>query len=195
MPIPHLLCRSWSYPVGVHGGNGMSVPFTILRPAWYHEHTIVQHAQSVKRTGKFYSSAGDGVWTSVAISDIAAVAVAVLKNPEKHTNKTYTLTEEALTDGQLAEKIGRVIGWSGSVQHMNLTPEEHTKYIKAHYAGPRQVEEVAAGMLVLDKNKHESRFSEVRPDLELVLNRKGVSLDEFLTEHADAFRISDDLIY
>ena len=171
----------------------MSMPFTILRPAWYHEHTIVQHSQSVKRMGKFYSSAGDGVWTSVAISDIAAVAVVVLKNPEKHANKTYTLTGEALTDGELAEKIGRAIGWStGSVRHTNLTPEEHAKYIKAHYAGPRPVEEVVAGMLVLDKNKRESRFSEVRPDLELVLNRRGVSLDEFLMEHADAFRSSDD---
>lgn len=40
---------------------------------------------------------------------------------------------------------------------------------------------------ITDKNKCKNCFSEVEPKLELMLNQKGVSSDEFLADHADAF--------
>jgi uncharacterized protein YbjT (DUF2867 family) len=45
--------------------------------------------------------AGDGVYTSVAIADISAAAVAALTEPEKHVRQTYTLTGESVTEKQV----------------------------------------------------------------------------------------------
>lgn len=81
------------------------IPFTSLRPAWFHENQVMYHSDAIKYTGEFKTSAGDGVWTSVAVRDIAAVAVVVLSDPEKHVGKIYTLTTEAVTDGMVAEKV------------------------------------------------------------------------------------------
>ena len=178
-------------PIHNHYANEQAIvesgiPFTILRPTFFHENTVAYRAESVKRSGEFASSAGDGVWTSVAICDIAAVAVAALRDPRQHAGKTYTLTEEALTDGQLAEKISKAIG--KPVKHVNLSPEEHTELLKKHYAGPKDPDEFADGLVRLDRQKRNSQFSVVCPDLEQVLGRKGISLDEFVAEHADAFK-------
>lgn len=165
---------------------GSGIATTILRPTWFHEN-VVANAESVRRTGEFHSSAGDGVWTSVAVRDIAAAAVAVLSDPEAHAGKVYSLTTEAVTEKQVAEKIGKVAG--KKVTHVNLSPEEHAALLKKIYPGPAAgAEEFAHGIVTLDEGKRKSLFSEVYPDLERLLGRKGVSLDDFLQEHASAFQ-------
>jgi NAD(P)H dehydrogenase (quinone) len=166
------------------------VPFTSLRPAWFHENQVMYHAQSVRRAGEFRTSAGDGVWTSVAVRDIAAAAAAVISNPEPHTGKIYTLTTEAVTDKMIAEKISKVTGQS--VRHVNMTPEEHRNLILQNLSGDRssakKPEDFATGLVALDWQKRMSLFSKVHPDLEELIGRKGVSLEAFLAENADAFK-------
>jgi uncharacterized protein YbjT (DUF2867 family) len=60
------------------------IPFTILQPAWFHENVATYDGETIKTQGVSWSSAGDGVFTSVAIVDIAAVAVAAFTELEKH---------------------------------------------------------------------------------------------------------------
>lgn len=165
------------------------VAFTSLRPGWFHENQVAYHSQSVRSSGEFRTSAGDGLWTSVAVRDIAAAAVAVISDPAPHAGKVYTLTTEAVSDPMVAEKISKVTGQS--VRHVNMTPEEHTDVILRSLAGrssAKEPEEFARGIVTLDWEKRMSLFSEVHPDLELLIGRKGVSLDAFLAEHADAFK-------
>lgn len=166
--------------------KGSGIPLTILRPAWFHENQVTYHAQSIRTTGEFYTSAGDGVWTTVAIRDIAAAAVAVINNPHLHAGKIYTLTTEAVTDYMVAEKISKVTGQK--VRHVNLTPKEHTDFILKSFSGRSSPEVFANALVTLDLEKRMSLFSKVHPDLEQLIGRKGVSLEDFLAEHADAFK-------
>jgi NAD(P)H dehydrogenase (quinone) len=162
------------------------ISYTALRGAWFHENATTWLAPSIKNTGQFRSSAGDGVWTSVAVADIAAVAVAVITHPEKHANKVYLLEEEVITESLLAEKITKAIG--KKVTYVNLTPEEHRKLIKSFHPGNEaEADETADVLVELDTLKRNGTFSHVGPDLEHVLGRKGITLDEFLAQHKDAF--------
>ncbi|CAK9218683.1 unnamed protein product [Sphagnum troendelagicum] len=162
------------------------IPYTILRPTWFHENVVNYHATSVKKEGVFRTSAGDGVYTSVAIADIAAVVVEVLTNPEQHVGKIYTLTGKALSEKQVAQILSKVIG--KEVKHVNLTPEEHTTLLKQTSAGWKSHEEFANALVLLDKNKRDNLFNVVDPTLEQVLGRKAISLEEVLVMNASAFK-------
>ncbi len=102
-----------------------------------------------KVKGVFFSSAGDGVYTSVAIADISAAAVAALAELEKHVGQTYTLTGESVTEKQVAETISKIIG--KPVTHVNLSPEEYEALI-TQVTGSK---EYAAGLVLLDRNRRE----------------------------------------
>jgi uncharacterized protein YbjT (DUF2867 family) len=162
------------------------IPYTILRPTWFHENVVTYHATSVKKEGVFRTSAGDGVYTSVAIADIAAVVVEVLTNPEQHVGKIYTLTGEALSEKQVAQSLSKVIG--KEVKHVNLTPEEHTTLLKQTYVGWKSPEEFVNALVLLDKNKRDNLFNVVDPTLEQVLGRRAISLEEVLVKNASAFK-------
>jgi NAD(P)H dehydrogenase (quinone) len=162
------------------------VSFTSLRPGWFYENQVTYNSQSIRTTGEFKTSAGDGVWTTVAIRDIAAAAVAVLSNPGPHAGKIYTLTTEAVTDSVVAEKVSKVTGQK--VRHVNLTPEEHSDLILNIFEGHPKREEWATGLVGLDAEKRNSLYAKVHPDLEQLIGRKGVPLETFLAENADAFK-------
>ncbi len=158
------------------------IPFTILRPAWFHENVATYDGETIKKQGVFWSSAGDGVFTSVAIADIAAVAVAAFTEPEKHVGQTYTLTGESVTEKQVAETISKIIG--KPVTHVNLSPEEYEALV-TQVTGRK---EYAAGLVLLDTNRREGHFSKVDPALEQIIGRKPISLEEVLTNNASAFK-------
>ncbi|CAK9866854.1 unnamed protein product [Sphagnum jensenii] len=162
------------------------IPYTILRPTWFHENVVTYHATSVKKEGVFRTSAGDGVYTSVAIADIAVVVVEVLTNPERHVGKIYTLTGEALSEKQVAQSLSKVIG--KEVKHVNLTPEEHTTLLKQTYVGWKSPDEFVNALVLLDKNKRDNLFNVVDPTLEQMLGRKAISLEEVLVKNASAFK-------
>jgi uncharacterized protein YbjT (DUF2867 family) len=158
------------------------IPFTILRPAWFHENVATYDGETTKNQGVFWSSAGDGVFTSVAIADIAAVAVAAFTEPEKHVGQTYTLTGESVTEKQVAETISKIIG--KPVTHVNLSPEEYEALL-TQVTGRK---EYAAGLVLLDTRRREGQFAKVDPTLEQIIGRKPISLEEVLTNNASAFK-------
>ncbi len=158
------------------------IPFTILRATSFHENAVSYKAETIKSQGVFLSSAGDGVYTSVAIDDIAAVAVAALTEPEKHVGQTYALTGESVTEKQVAETISKIIG--KPVKHVNLSPEEYEALI-TQVTGSK---EYAAGVVLVDTNRREGQFAKVDPTLEQIIGRKPISLEEVLTKNASAFK-------
>ena len=162
------------------------IPYTILRAASFHDNWTSYFAFPIKHMGQIPSSAGDGVYVSVAVSDIAAIAAAALTEPAKHANKVYSVTGEALSNDVLAEKVSKAIG--KKVTHVKLTPEEHKEMLKKTYPGSPAQAEVFADMIVeMDSLKRNSTFSHVEPDLEQVLGRKATTVDEFLAQNAQVF--------
>lgn len=97
--------------------------------------------------------------------------------------QVYVLTTEAVMEKQLTEKISKATG--KQVKHINYKPEEQEAALNQAFAwSTRGAAWAAADLVLLDKIKRESRFGVVVPTLERLLSRKGVSLDEFLIEHA-----------
>ncbi|CAN5829128.1 hypothetical protein BH09ACT7_BH09ACT7_35790 [soil metagenome] len=85
--------------------SGMA--FTILRNNFYAD-VLPDFADD---NGVIRGPAGDGQVAAVARADVADVAAAVLRDPERHAGKTYTLTgPEALTLTDVAALAGAVLG-------------------------------------------------------------------------------------
>ena len=81
--------------------------FTFLRDNFYADVL----AYFADEAGVIRGPAGDGRVAAVARADVADVAAAVLRDPERHDGMTYTLTgPEALTLTEVAERVGAVLG-------------------------------------------------------------------------------------
>lgn len=82
--------------------------------------------------GVIRGPAGEGRVAAVARADVAAVATAVLRDPEPHAGATYELTgPEALTLAEVAERAGRATG--RSYRFVDETVEEAWASRRAAY--------------------------------------------------------------
>ncbi|HVY40660.1 MAG TPA: NmrA/HSCARG family protein [Polyangia bacterium] len=82
---------------------------TILAPVYFMENLGFIHAQL--RDGVYASGlTPDRPLAQIAVSDIAATAVAVLEDPAAHAGKRYDLGAETLTGKQVIEVLSRVTG-------------------------------------------------------------------------------------
>jgi hypothetical protein len=68
-----------------------------------------------------------------------------------------------------------------------MTPEEHTEMLVKMFGGTDGAKERAAALVSLDFEKRSGLFSKVHPDLEQLLGHKGLSLEDFLAQHASDF--------
>jgi uncharacterized protein YbjT (DUF2867 family) len=85
------------------------IPYTFLRPSFFMQNLSTTHRQDI-REGEIIVPAGNGRTSFVDVRDIAAVAAKVLTEPG-HQGKAYELTgSEALTYGEVAEALTRVLG-------------------------------------------------------------------------------------
>ncbi len=85
------------------------IPATILRPSWFMSNFLMD-AQSVK-TGHLYSAMENSRIAFTHPFDVAAVAVAALRDPV-HSGHNYKLTgPEALTYAEVAASFTRVLGY------------------------------------------------------------------------------------
>jgi uncharacterized protein YbjT (DUF2867 family) len=83
--------------------------WTHLRPGGFASNARMW-AETIKTQGKVYQPTGDGKLGVIDPRDIASAAAVVLTTPG-HESKTYDLTgPEALTTGDMATTIGKVIG-------------------------------------------------------------------------------------
>ena len=116
------------------------------------------------------------------IRDIAAVAVIVLA-ATGHEGKSYALTGgEALTNGQIAEKISRVAG--RKINYVDLPPAEFKKAILSG----GMPEWSADALLDLQRLYREGKASLLTDDVERLTGRKPITFDQFARDYAFAFQ-------
>lgn len=85
--------------------------WTFLRPTMMMVNTIEWWAATIKSHGTVYFPGGKGKVAPVAPADVAAVAAAVLTEPEVHNGHTYELTgPESLTIGDMVQTLGNTLG-------------------------------------------------------------------------------------
>tara|TARA_R110002110_G_scaffold205066_1_gene416758 strand:+ start:162757 stop:163722 length:966 start_codon:yes stop_codon:yes gene_type:complete len=90
------------------------VPYTILQAAFFSQNLsrdITTHAIDIAINNQLFMPAGKGLTSFIDSRDVAEVAVKIMRNPEKHQNKTYLLTgPEQLNYYQVSEMLSEIAG-------------------------------------------------------------------------------------
>lgn len=155
------------------------IDYTLLRPKNFMQN-FTTFLRDMVRSGTVYSSQGDGRVPFIDARDIAAVAARVLREPQEHEGKAYTLTgPQALTNAEalavIAEQIGRPI------QLVAIGEEQAVE-------GMRQAgmpEALVQAMSSLNRIIAAGWVAEVTDDLPRLLGRPATAWADFVAEHRD----------
>jgi uncharacterized protein YbjT (DUF2867 family)/predicted ester cyclase len=160
--------------------SGMA--WTHLRPHVFYQYWL-QLVYPINMTGGFYASLdADVPLPAIDIRDIAAAAVRCLTEPG-HEGKVYRLTgPEALTNVQVAEKIGKVMRRPVSYSYM---PPEQTKAGMMQLGMAPWFVDFVVGM---DEAYSTGNYSEVTHDFYKLTGRQPTSADRFFYDFADFIR-------
>jgi uncharacterized protein YbjT (DUF2867 family) len=157
------------------------VPFTFIQPTGFMSN-LRAWAPSIKAEGVVRSSTGDGKRAFIHSDDIAAVVVETLTN-HKYEGKSLAITgPEAVSFAEVAEKIGAAIGKKLKFQPVS-DEEAHRRY-----AATGAEEEETEAHVALWRAIREGRLATVTDEVERVLGRKPIGLDQWIVENAAAFR-------
>ncbi|MFZ0816173.1 MAG: NAD(P)H-binding protein [Candidatus Sulfotelmatobacter sp.] len=156
--------------------------FTFVQPTGFMSN-LLAWARSIKNEGVVRSSTGDGRRAFIHSDDIADVAAEALTS-HKYDGESLAITgPQAVTFAEVAERIGAAIG--KPLVFQPISDEE---------AGQRYA--AATGALVEDTEAHvalwrairEGRLASVTDNVERILRRKAIGLDQWIKENAAAFR-------
>jgi NAD(P)H dehydrogenase (quinone) len=105
------------------------LPYTIFRNGWYQENLFMALPQALK-TGKWYTSAGEGRIAHVAREDVAQAIAAALASGSLVESATYTLTgAAALSTAEIAALTSEVTG--RAIEVVNLSDEQLAEGMRA----------------------------------------------------------------
>jgi uncharacterized protein YbjT (DUF2867 family) len=155
------------------------IAHTLLRPKNFMQN-FTTFLREMIRSGKVYSSQGEGRVPFIDARDIAAVATRILREPQAHAGKAYTLTgPQALTNAEalavIAERIGR------PVQLVAISEERAVE-------GMRQAgmpEALVQAMSSLNRIIAAGWVAEVTDDVPRLLGRPAAAWADFVAEHRD----------
>ena len=158
----------------------LAVPYTFLRPNLFAQ-GLLAFAPTVAAQGVLAAPIGDARVSLVDVRDIGAVGATVLAQGS-HLGEALTVTgPQALTHAEIAQQIGRATG--RTVTFADVPGEQFAEAL-AGVLPPWQVEGT------VEDYAHYSRgeAGEVTTVVADVTGRPARSLDDFLSEQADAFR-------
>ena len=158
------------------------LPHTFLRPNAFMQNLVNYNTATIRSRDAFYGCQGNGAVSIIDIRDIAAVAVIVLA-ATGHEGRSYALTGgEALTTGQIAEKISRVA--ERKISYIDLPPAE----FKTAMLSAGTPEWSAEAMVDLQRFYRVGKAKQTTDDVERFLGRKPITFDQFAHDYAFAFR-------
>jgi uncharacterized protein YbjT (DUF2867 family) len=156
--------------------------YTILRPNSFMQNVLMYLAPSIRTQGAFYAAMGEARISFIDVRDIAMVAAQALMSSE-HAGKTYELNgPEALTYGELAEKISRACG--RSVRYVHIPVEQQRQAILDQGMPEWQV----TALLDLQAYYTGGQGGAVDDVLANLLGRTPITMDEFVTEFRGSFQ-------
>jgi uncharacterized protein YbjT (DUF2867 family) len=143
---------------------------------------LLAWAPSIKAEGVIRSSTGDGRRAFIHSDDIAAVATKVLTTRE-HDGESLPITgPEALSYAEVTEKLGAAIGRRLTFQP--ISDEEARQRYAASGASPLETE----AHVSLWRAIREGRLANITGNIERILGRKPIAMDQWAMENAAAFR-------
>lgn len=157
------------------------IAFTFVQPTGFMSN-LLAWARSIRSEGVVRASTGDGRRAFIHSDDIAAVAAKALTTRE-YQGKSLPITgPEALTFPEATAKIGAAIGKRLTFQP--ISDEEARERFAASGAGMAETE----AHISLWRAIREGRLAGVNDNVERVLGRKPITLDQWAVENAAEFR-------
>jgi uncharacterized protein YbjT (DUF2867 family) len=155
--------------------------YAILRPNSFMQNMQTYYASSIRSQGAFYVAMGNARISFIDVRDLARVAAKVLTSPE-HQSQTYQLNgPEALTYGEVADKISRVTG--RKVRYVDI-PEEAQRKSMLELGMP---EWQVTALLDLQAYYTGGKGAEIDDTLPKLLGQSPRTMDQFLAEFAGNF--------
>jgi uncharacterized protein YbjT (DUF2867 family) len=156
--------------------------YCILRPNSFLQNVLAFYAPSIRAQGVFYGAMGNARTSYLDVREIAVVAAKALRGGE-HDGNTYELNgPEALTCGEVAEKITLRAGVAA--QYVDI-PMEALRKAMLDQGMP---EWQATALLELQEYYRGGQGGELDGVLERLLGRPAVRMNQFLAEYAGEFR-------
>ena len=154
---------------------------TILRPNSFMQNILTYYASSIRTEGAFYAAMGNARTSFIDVRDVAAVAARTLTSPG-HAGKTYELNgPEALTYGEVAEKITQASG--RRVQYVDIPVAQQ----KQALLDQRMPDWLVTALLDLQAYYTGGKGGEVDDVVSTILGRAPRTMDQFLADFADNF--------
>jgi uncharacterized protein YbjT (DUF2867 family) len=157
------------------------IPFTFVQPTGFMSN-LLAWAPSIKTEGIVRSSTGDGRRAFIHSDDIAAVAAEALTT-HTYIGESLPITgPEALTFAEVTSKIATAIGKQLSFQP--ITDDE----ARQRYSAISSSTEETEAHVALWRAIREGRLATVTPNVESILGRKPIPMDQWITENVTTFQ-------
>ena len=181
MDVQHGLAIGAWHERGEAAVRASGVPFTFVQPTGFMSN-LLAWVPSIKAEGVVRASTGDGRRAFIHSDDIAAVAVMALTT-RAHDGESLPITgPEALSFPEVTARIGAAIGRPLTFQPIS---DEEARQRYSRISG--SAEETEAHV-ALWRAIREGRVATVNDNVERILGRKPIALDQWLVENAEAFR-------
>jgi uncharacterized protein YbjT (DUF2867 family) len=155
--------------------------WAVLRPSWFMQNFVGQHATGIRERGEIITATGEGRVAFVDAADIAAVAARALLDPVPHNTDHLITGPEALSYAGAAAIITDTTG--RIVRHRAVSTAEMTTRFVATGLSPGY----AAMLAGLDEDIRHGAEDRVTPTVQDVTGRPARSFAEFVSAHRDAF--------
>ncbi|WP_162012665.1 SDR family oxidoreductase [Streptococcus sp. S784/96/1] len=151
--------------------NGFT--YTFIRDNFYMDFFV----ELAREYGEIKGPAGSGKVSAVVRDDVASVALAILQNPEHYDNQVLDMTgPEALTLGDIAERIGKV--WGKPITYIEETVDEAYASRKAWPAEQWEYDSWVSTYTAIANDE----LSVVSTDIECILGRPATRLETLLAK-------------
>jgi uncharacterized protein YbjT (DUF2867 family) len=167
-----------------HVINWSGLPAIHVRPTVFLENPLFSllGAQTVKERDVLALPFGAGHTSPIAASDVAAVVVAILRDPAGRIGAVYELTgPEALDIGGLAAEFSTALGRPIAAEDLSL--DDGHRLIES-VGLPEHVAQHIATMARLHR---EDRYNRSTGDVERIIGRPAQTVAEYITQHRDLF--------
>ena len=157
------------------------VPFTFIQPTGFMANLLAWKT-SIKTEGTVRSSTGEGRRAFIHSDDIAAVVTKILTE-QSFVGRSLPITgPQAWSFSEVTAKIGTAIG--RTLKFITISDEE----ARQRYATVSGSVEETEAHVALWRAIREQRLASVNDNVEQIVGRKPIALDQWITENVEAFR-------
>jgi uncharacterized protein YbjT (DUF2867 family) len=157
------------------------IPWTFLRPNFFMQNFLMEHADSIRDEDTYYEAAGEARISHVDTRDVARVAVCSLTEPG-HDGRAYELSgPEALSYQEVAETFSRVLG--RTIRYTPLDDEE----MKRFWVSRGYEQGDAEDYVDVARWARQGAAAQITDSVRAVTGKDPISFATFCRDHAQFF--------